>query len=66
MCVTTLQLRKLQKKKNRLFTRHYGSITFKSQYLFIKKYFFRILLLLAGDIEVCPGPTARITCYGRA
>ena len=27
-----------------------------------KKYLFRVLLLLAGDIEVCPGPTARITC----
>ena len=31
-----------------------------------KKYFLRMLLLLAGDIEVCPGPTARITYCGCA
>ena len=34
--------------------------------IFVYKKYFLCILLLAGDIEVCPGPTGRITCYGCA
>ena len=42
---------------NVLFTRPYGSSQEKP--LFIRKFFLKMILLLASDVEICPGPVTR-------